>query len=170
MTYPNIVPGDDITDDLLNSMIPITKYKVTSEDRASTTTATLDSELFVTVEANAVYRVEIYIHYAAGNTGRLRTQWEVPTGSSGLRGTMGLDPAVTNATNAIGETRNGVHGFATNVDYGNRSSGFQALAFEEGIVVTTNPGTIGLMWCQASSDATNTTVANYSFMRVTRIG
>lgn len=170
MTYPNPRSGDEITAQLLRDMIPVNIYKPSTESVTNDPNVSDDSDLTIELEANAVYKVEFDIHYAAGGTGQFKTAWTTPSGSSGLKSCLGLTPSVVDATNPSGEMRSGVHLLSTIVNYGNRSGGNQAYAREEGVVATTTSGTLALQWAQNASNATATSVAGYSSMRVTRIG
>ena len=63
--YPSIYAGQRLTGTLLQSMMPDIIVKNTNEDRPSTTTLANDTDLVATLEANAVYHVVMYVHFAA---------------------------------------------------------------------------------------------------------
>lgn len=169
--YPQIAAGDELTADLLMSMIPQTINKPSNTGRSSTATPTIDPDLQMTLEANATYFVEFHLHYAAADAAQFRTDWTVPTGATGNKCVIGMSASNTgnaNADNATG--RFGVHGFGTDVTYGTRNNGAdQVYALETATVITTNSGTVGINWAQATSNAATTTLYATSFMRVTRI-
>jgi hypothetical protein len=175
--YPTIYAGQRLTGTLLRSMMPDIIVKNTNEDRASTTTLANDSDLVATLEANAVYHVTMYIHFAALDAAQFQTQWALPTGASGNRSANGAayelassGAATAQAANG-GYHRSGVHGFGTAVRYGTRASATnQALAIEEGVVTTSSTaGTIALMWAQFTSNATATRVGAGSSMHIRRL-
>ncbi|MET8766312.1 hypothetical protein [Streptomyces sp. NPDC004658] len=168
-TYPPIRAGQRITSTLLTSMLPLEAYKPSDTTRLATTTVADDPDLTLTLEANAIYYVEIFIHYASPSTELLKTQWTVPSGASGLRSAWGVASSVV-AADPAGDGRWGVHAFTTDVIYGTRTSGTnQSQAVETGNVATTSAGVIALKWAQNTSGATGTKVAAGSYMRVKRI-
>lgn len=170
--YPDIAAGDDITVDLLQAMIPQHFYKTANTDRTSTTTFADDPDLTVSLEANAVYFVEMFILYAALDAADIKTEWTIPSGATGTKTCIGAaSDAVANANADSIEVRTGVHGFGTDVVYGaprNSASNLQG-ALESGVVTTTNAGTLALAWAQNTSNGTATRVGSGSYMRVTRL-
>jgi hypothetical protein len=167
-TYPTILAGQRITSGLLTSMLPNIIYKAQNEDRTSTTTLTADSELSIDLEANAVYFIDMEIHYAA-DTGQFKTTWSVPTGATGNRSSLGAASNATSYDNVDG--RFGVHNYGTEVPMGDRNnSGNQVVAIERSIITTsTTAGSLTLMWAQNVSSATITRVAAGSFIIAHRI-
>lgn len=169
--YPQIAAGDELTADLLMSMLPRCINKPNDTARQNTATPADDPDLTMQLEANATYFVEFHIHYAAVDAAQFRTDWTVPSGASGNRCVLGMSPSNltnTNADNATG--RYGVHAYATDVTYGTRNHATnQAYALETATVVTTSAGTLALRWAQLTSNAGFTTVFSTSFMRVTRL-
>lgn len=167
--YPSIAAGTDITDDLLNSMMPAFVLKPSDTSRTSTTTFTADPDLTFSLAANATYEIVLYLHYSGHQSGLIKTQWTVPSGATGLRSGIGAASTNTDA-NLQGDGRFAVHGFTTAVTYGTRTtSTFQCAAIEEGIVTTTNAGTFSLDWAQNASHATATTVHSNSRLWVRRL-
>jgi hypothetical protein len=171
--YPNIQPGATITADLLNKMMPQVIYKPAHTDRASTTTFTDDPDLIVPLEANGVYYVRMMLHHASTDATRFKTMWRVPSGTlGGNRSCVGPDQGqILSGTSSGGTGRWGVHNFSTASTYGNRNdAGNQAFAMEEGVIfMGSTPGTLALQWAQATSGATNTRLAQGSFMEVRRL-
>lgn len=170
--YPDIAAGDDITVDLLQAMIPQHFYKTANTDRTSTTTFADDPDLTCELEANSVYFVEMFLCYAALDAADIKTEWTVPTGATGVKSCMGPASDAVAETNANSiEGRWGVHGFGTDVTYGaprNSASNLQ-YAQENGVVTTTNAGTLALAWAQNTSNGTATRMGSGSYMRVTRL-
>lgn len=167
--YPVLYAGQRITaDGVLTAMQQQFVLKVSNEDRASTTTLTADTDLQIALEANAVYQVEMFIHYAA-NGGGFQTEWSTPSGATGNRWCLGEGSTQVSADNVSG--RWGVHNFTgTLIKYGDRASSTNLSgALEQGIVTTSSAGTLALTWAQTSSNAANTRVGAASFMRVTRL-
>lgn len=173
-TNPNVTSGTEITADLLNSMLPMFKYKSGNTDRASTTVFADDPDLTITLEANSVYFVEMYIAYAGlmpttTTGGRFKTSWTTPSGATGNRSSIGSAAANSiDATDTNG--RFGIHNYTTSVTYGTRNSASNlCLAIETSIVTTTNAGTLALQWAQVASDATASRVGTGSYMRVRKL-
>lgn len=173
--YPALYAGERPTADLLLPMIPDVYYKVGNTDRSATTTLADDPDLTTTVEANAVYHVTCYIHFAALDAAQIQTAWTVPAGATGNRSAFGAAFQLAGGANTAvaadgGYHRSGCHGYATPVRYGSRNNSvFQCLALEESIVTTSSAGTLALQWAQAVSNAGATRVAAGSSLHVRRL-
>lgn len=166
--YPPIPPGRILTSGLMMSMLPDTVAKDAHEDRASTAVLAVDSDLQISLEANAVYDVKMYIHYAAISAAGFQTDWSVPTGATGNRWALGAGSTQVASDNVSG--RWGVHTFATACEYGDRASATNQLgALEQAVVTTTNAGILALRWAQATSNATATRVAAGSYLTARRL-
>lgn len=169
--YPVLYGGQRPTADLLTAMMPDEYYKVGNTDRAATTTLADDPDLTCTLEANAVYRVAFYLHFAALDAARFKTAWTVPAGATGNRSAVGPDQAaILSGTSSGGQGRWGVHAYTTACTYGNRNDAvLQCFALEESILTTSSAGTLALQWAQATSNATATRLAAGSYMSVKRL-
>jgi hypothetical protein len=170
-TYPVINPGQTVTADLMNSMLPQIYWKANSEDRVSTTTLADDSDLVAPLAANAVYHVTMYLHFAAKATPRIKTQWRVPGGVSGNRSAIGPDQGAILTASSGGQGRFGVHNYTTDVIYGTRDNNtLQCIAVEEGTVTTgATAGTIALQWAQQTSGTDFTRMGSGSYMEIRRL-
>ncbi|NED75284.1 hypothetical protein G3I51_23760 [Streptomyces sp. SID9944] len=171
MPYPTIYAGQRITTALLASMQPIEVYKAGNTDRASTTTFADDPDLTVQLEANAVYRAQFFLHYAATNIARFKTMWTVPSGASGNRTAVGPDQGqVLSGTSSGGTGRWGMHNFNTACTYGTRdSSTALCSAVEEGVIFTTSAGTLAIQWAQSTADAAAARLGAGSSLSVRRL-
>lgn len=175
MRYPTIYAGQRLTGLLLQTMLPDIIFKGTNEDRASTTTVANDAELTATLEANAVYHIQFFIHFAAIEAAQFQTQWTVPASATGVRSAVGAayqlaGGAATASAADGGYHRSGVHAYATAVRYGTRASASnQAATLEESILTTVSAGTLALQWAQAVSNASATRVAAGSSLHVRRL-
>lgn len=173
--YPVMYAGQRLTGQLLQAAQPDIYTKVTNLDRAATTTVTDDPDLTATLEANAVYHVTMYIHFAALDVSQFQTQWTVPASASGIRSAVG--PAWTLAGGAGtaaaadgGYHRSGAHGYGTAVRYGTRNSASnQCTSVEESVLTTVSGGTLALQWAQALSNASPTRVAAGSSLHIRRL-
>ncbi|MGW6738668.1 hypothetical protein [Streptomyces sp. NPDC055013] len=150
---------------------PRTIYRETDLDRASTTTFVADPVLQASLAANAVYLIEVYLYYGALAAADIKTQWTVPAGATGNRSCFGPGSSASDssATNIV--VRCGVHAFTTSIPYeGVRNSQSNlTLAWESGIVTTTNSGTFSFDWAQNTSNATGSRMGANSWLRVTRL-
>jgi hypothetical protein len=169
--FPVWNPGQDITADALNLMLPQIYWKANSEDRVSTTTLADDSDLVAPLKANAVYHVTMYIHYTALDANRIKTAWRVPSGVSGNRSALGADQGQILSSSSGGQGRWGVHNYGTTVQYGTRvNAGDQCIAIEDAIVTMGSvDGTLALQWAQQTSSTSITRVAAGSYMEVRRL-
>jgi len=165
--YPVILAGSRITAGLLSSMMPLEAYKAADLFRTTTTLAD-DPDLQMQLEGGATYRIQMWIYYSAVHVEQLKTAWNVPFGASGLKGSWGAAPAVSDGT-PVGDGRWGIHGFTTTCVYGDRNSSNQVLARETGHVVTTGPGILALQWAQNASGSVGVRVAQGSYMTAKRI-
>lgn len=168
--YPDWAAGDLITASGLNYTQGQRIYKAAATSRSSTTTLADDPDLTVTLDANAVYFIEMHLHFVAQTTPLIKTAWTVPSGATGNRMAIGSGSAAsdTNMNNVSG--RFGVHGFTTEVVYGTRGANTnQSGAIESAIVTTTSSGTLALQWAQNTSNATASQMSAGSMMFVKRI-
>ncbi len=169
--YPDIAAGRPVTAALLRSMLPEIVYKATIDTRTNNTLA-LDTELFVTAEANASYMVEFVLEPAAVTAEGFKTDWVVPAGSSGFKGVLGPSSTASNSNADLITMRAGVHAFVTAVPYaGVRNNANAAFSVRESGVVTTagTAGTIGIRWAQNTTGATGAKLLSGSYMKVYRV-
>ena len=169
--YPEIRAGVRPTAALLAAMMPLIVVKEITEERTSTTTLTIDSELQFEGVAGGKYLVEFNLIPAATSAAGFVTEWVVPLGASGFKNVLG--PA-SNASNANADNitmRAGTHGYGTDVPYaGVRNSNTDGVTVQEWSVITLgNAGTVGLAWAQNSSSGTASRLFTGSWMRATRL-
>lgn len=172
--YP-AVSARRITTTLLSSMIDNYVIKPGDTTRASTTTNTSDPDLVTgTLTAGGVYAVEFHVRFAGLQAAGLKTNWLVPTGTSGNRDCMGPGSANVAETNAnTTEMRWAVHGYSTAVAYTNprNSTGAQVHLIEKALVtVGATAGTIAFQWAQNVSNATGTVVVAGSYVKWRQVG
>lgn len=154
--YPDWAAGDQVSAQALNDTEGYYIYKASTTGPRTGTTPLADPDLTFEMDANAVYLVKTSLRYTCLNADDFRTDWTTPSGAAGLRSCLGQAARV--ATDASGDTAEadivhiGVHGFGTDVDYGNsRNSGTnQVSAWEEAIVTTTSSGTFAQNWSSAN--------------------
>lgn len=169
-SYPTWVGGQDITADLLNAMLPKVVRKTADTSRASTTTATADPELTISLEANAVYIWDGWLKYFADPAADLTVDFTAPTGTLGEwvgfaagSGTSGV--AVTTGYSIRTETNDIQQGR----NYYGTTDSQHGLLLRGTIRVGSTAGTFSLDWAQGTSNATATVVYTDSWLRFQRI-
>lgn len=135
--------------------------------RTSTTTAAVDPDLLVTLEANTTYLIELNM-FMSGTAGDLKTSWNMPAGALMYRWALGPDVGAT--SNANISMRSSVHLAATEVTYGVFSESSWSGASETIVIfMSSTAGVVQLKFAQNSSSATPSGLRAASFMKVTRI-
>lgn len=127
-----------------------------------------DDHLTVTVEANAVYRVEAALKYGAGTTGDFKFGFTAPAGATldwggGQVGTSGLSS----------ESGSDLHSSKTLADTFT-TGGIGATTWLQAhvvglLVVSSTAGSFTLQWAQGVSDATATNLELGSWLRLARV-
>lgn len=168
--YPVWTAGEDITADKISA--GLTEIIVADADQTvnNSTTLVSSTELICPLAANSLYEVQFFICYNSGGaTADFRTDWDVPAGATGNKWALGLSDSVSNAT-PEGIMRSGVHGFATDITYGNRGATTnQIFAMEGGIITVTTAGNVTLRFAQGTAQAVDTQLKIGSYMKVTRL-
>lgn len=140
--------------------------KTADETIASTTTLQDDNDLFVSVEANAIYHVIVSLKELSQPGDDFKTGWTGPAGygfNGEARGPSGAAAALTDLVAA--DVGTGSHG----IQFGGIAS-FNLPVRIEGILTTSGTaGTFRLQWAQFSSSASGTTVKAGSFMVLRRV-
>jgi hypothetical protein len=137
-------------------------------DETITSNATLqdDNDLFVTVEANAIYHTLVLVKEVSQATDDFKTGFTGPSGysfSGEARAPRG--DAAGNAEVGGWDIGAGAHGIA----FGG-AAGFNLPVHLEGILITAGTaGTFRLQWAQSSASASGTTVRAGSFMILRRV-
>lgn len=165
--YPTILAGDRITASLLTSTLPISVIKSADETRISTVTPTNDSEIFLAVEANAIYRVVGFFKYNSDATADFRITWTGPAGATFEYVAVAIDTATT--------TVNGTVQMATNTIATSRPYGGAGTASNVGMDISgtlrvgSTAGTLQLQWAQGTSQAITTTLKADSWITLERV-
>lgn len=140
----------------------LVKFKSSNNTAVNnSTTYTSDSDLFVSVVANATYEFRLFCLFQSNATPGFKIRFTVPTGAT-MPGTVFqcLQPAVTyGMTGALGEVT-GITG-----------TGATSPIDEHGLLVTgANAGTFQFQWSQNTANASNTFTVAGSYLFVNRIG
>jgi hypothetical protein len=157
--------------DFISALVPDVFWKAAATSRASTTTLADDPDLTTTLAANAVYWVQMWLHFVSQTTPLIQTAWTVPSGATGNRGVIGPGSSSNQASSDNVSGRFGVHGFATSIVYGTRGATTNQLGCSETAVVFTSSssGTLALQWAQNTSNATASQMSAGSVMLVKRL-
>lgn len=169
--YPTFVGGQRLTAALLTSMLPLHAHKDSDTTIISDSTLNDDPDLFVTVEANAVYRLDFHLITLGNATGDFKMQFDGPTGTTGTWGAYAL---ATGATTQAGNADSGKEVIRTTIgsprSYGTVSTGSGQIILGMGLVRTdATAGTFKLSWSQDTSTATNTVLVSNSFIELRRV-
>lgn len=169
--YPPMIAGQTMTADLFTAYQDDWVFKQVTTTRASTTTFADDPELQYPLVGGATYRIDLLLHVASNTAAQVKTNWNIPTGASGLKECWGADAATTLNGTAGGTPRSGVHQLTNSVAYGDRNNGatLQHLITEGAVLTTLGAGTFALQWAQNASNATGTIMAIGSYMKIRRL-
>jgi hypothetical protein len=169
--YPAIAAGATITSSLLTGLQMQFIKKGNTTSRTSTTSVTDDPDLVFPVVANAIYFVEWGIYYDGLTAGSINTQWDVPSGASGLKAVFGPGSSASDGSADNISMRCGVHGYTTSIKYScARNSTNQQFAMENSVItIGSTAGNVALAWAQATSNGTATEVQSGSWGRCLRL-
>lgn len=144
--------------------------KAADQNLTSSITMTNDSDLFVSLVANATYKVEIYGSCKSPANG-LQTSWSVPAGTTGVKMCIGPTSIVADGQNR-GDTRMRIQAataFTTAITYSVDLT-VQTVVQETGLISTAGTaGTFNWQWAQITSSATAATMFTGSYMIVERL-
>jgi len=168
--YPLVAAGLTITAQMLNDMQPEVVYATAVQSVTNSTTLQNDSELVVALLANASYVVEVVASFDVTAASNLKTQWLVPTGSTGMRqciGATGTSGTFTSRVDCAGKFE--PVRFGTNSVSILDTSGNGQPVFETGVVnVGPTAGNVRFQWGQNTAQNVALNRQTFSFMRVTR--
>jgi len=155
--------GDILHADDLN---PLFAYKTADESVNSGTTGTTlqdDDHLFLSVAANTRYLVECFFAWTSPVAADFKFTFTTPVGVAGMW--TALNPTLASAVSApyTGSLSWGSTGTfeGFNLDMFARVNGI--------LVVGGTAGTLRLQWAQNTANASNTTVRQYSWLRLIKV-
>lgn len=126
-----------------------------------------DPVLVGAVDTGATYMWEAGIFYDSSTTADIKFAFTTPTFSAMRWSGTGL---ATTAAGNEGDMRNAtVSASGTSTQFGGIGVGTIIFAKIEGFIVTTAAGNIQLQFAQQTSDPTNTTIRNGSYLRIWRM-
>lgn len=167
-TYPSVLAGQDITADLLNSMLPQIAVKSVGEAVTSSIAQQNDNELFVPAVANATYFVELWLLHDSAVAGDISIGWAALSGATFSWGVVGPHIGATTSS-TVTDVNMQTRALNEAADLGGGgSTGTTAIA--KGIFTTASTsGNIQLTWAQRVSSVTATNVRAGSFLSARRI-
>lgn len=164
--YPNLLAGQRITAELLESMQPLWVGKTVTTDRASTTTISADPELVLPVEANAEYVFEFYWRVSGITAGGIDIQITTPTGATGSYSCnrLAADQADTGTRTSTRLLFNVETEFSTP-----STSAHQVIEGSGRVITGGTAGNLSIDWAQNASNATATSMTSDSWIQLTRV-
>lgn len=167
--YPAYLAGMILTADRLIASQPDIVTKGSTESVTSSTTLQNDDELFLSVEANATYTMELCLFHDSdtGAASDVKIGWSYPSGATMNWGVHGANTAATSSSGVTStnmQTRiiSEVAAFG-----GGDSTG--TTAYVEGVLITSSTaGTFRLQWAQETSNAVASNVRAGSWLKLQR--
>jgi hypothetical protein len=151
-------------------MRPLFAYKTAEAQLANANTTLFnDTHLFLPMQTNAWYALDGMLVWESGTTGDIKFGWTVPAGAFMQRWSLiGID---TTATTLIGVTNVGISSSAgTTLARGGVAVGTMEVGHLQGLVQTAGTaGNLQLQWAQNASEAVNTRLKQYSWIRLMRV-
>lgn len=155
------VPSAPVSSSL--SVVKTANESVTSSDVLQD-----DNELFFAVGPNERWSVVMWLIYDATTTGDLKTDWSLPSGSSGVHGGLRLIVPATGP--ASGVNANGTS-IGTPVTMGGVGAGVVAIASMYAAILTGSVGgNVKFQWAQGTSTGTASTLQAGSLLVATLVG
>lgn len=169
-TTGSYVTAIDASGATTKSNLGISRYVVKASDESVTSSTTMqdDDDLSFTVSSGETWEVEFVLFVNAATGGDIKAQVVTPASSTVK---LGLDAVLFSTGTTFGD-----------VDRFSASSGSEPNAYQgagggasdnmmrlQGLVTTTNSGTIKLQWAQNASSGTATIVRAKSYVRYTRV-
>lgn len=165
--YPLIPPGTTLTTAILASLLPDVATKSAVEAVTNSITMQNDDELFVSVEANATYSVDLHLYYDAATAGDITIGWSGPTGAAMTWGMIGAHVNETSSTTVTNVTM-GVFTIAQTNDLGGGASTGTYAVVHGTLTTAGTAGTLNFRWAQRALSATATNVRAGSQLIVKR--
>jgi hypothetical protein len=158
--------------DVIGAFYPTVKlaYKTDNQVISNSTTLTDDTALFLDLDPNGIYEVELVFVASGYASSDLKCDWTLTNVTP-----LSLRMRIGNATTTTSTSDNS-H-IATNRQYHNTALAYGVEASSNGTNIekficstSSSTGHIHFRWCQNSASVENITVANGSYLKATRIG
>lgn len=157
MTSP-ILAGHTPTAARLNALGAVLSAKTADQTVINSTTFVSDTELFLSVAANAVYILDGVIVYQSGTTPDWKMRWTYPTG---LTMTYTMLAQVTTFTAFVFSE--------TGIPVNDGTGGTFACTLQGTVTTSSTAGTLQLQWAQNTANASNTLVRVGSYLSLSRV-
>jgi hypothetical protein len=166
MPPPIWTPGQILNAADVNSwFVPVIVVKGSDQSRASNTTLSADSELFVAVAASATYLVHLFLNYSGAAEGTSDIKWQFVIPASATLRAHHIHEGPAGSANCI----EGITGSSVN-NAGTKGAGIQCGLTALGtLIVAGTSGNVTINWAQNTSNATATIVAAQSSLMLQRL-
>jgi hypothetical protein len=145
--------------------------KAANESVTSSTTVQNDDDFSVSLEAEKIYAIDLYLTVSGAAAGDYKGQWAVTGGVVGYTSKMCLGPESGTASVSATLVFARSVGVTSPVTYGVDGTN-NSMISEHFLAETTTAGTAGtltLQWAQGTSSATATIVGSGSYMVITEV-
>jgi len=167
--YPEVLAGNRITAQLLDSMLPDIVIKPANETVTSSTTLQNDDDLFVSVEANAQYDVFLTVfHDSEATSGDIKFSWTGPSGAT-MNWGVHTPTLTTTSSTTVPDTNMQVRLINEVVETGGADNTGTTMFASGSLTTSSTAGTLQLQWAQQTSNATASTVRAGSKLHVRRV-
>lgn len=142
---------------LITEVRPVLARKTSNQTVNNSATLVDDTALVISLAASATYRIALDLIWSSGTTPDFKFDWVIPSGGTGAW-TVG---AVVGAAE--------YHGSLTWATFaGMDGTGGVLFTRCEGVLTTTNAGTLQLRWAQGTATASDTIVYAHSLLTAYR--
>lgn len=150
---------------------PLFARKTATESVTSNTTVQADDHLFVTLEANSTYVLDMWLNGTGADAGDLKYNFTYPSGTSVAAGAATYNTASTGAAPVINSLGSASDGTSPTIDFtAGTIAGVSISVIVRGLVVVgATAGNLALQWAQNSSNGTATTLDAGSYLMLTRV-
>ncbi|MFM9563241.1 MULTISPECIES: hypothetical protein [Streptomyces] len=169
--YPEIPAGRRITDELLESMLPLEVVKTVTETVTNATTGTTyqdDNELFLPAEVNGVYRFKLFLLHSAGTTGKFRMRFSAPSGAAVNWGVHATHVNITSST-TVADMSNPSRILSDDQQMGGGDLAGTTAYIMGTLTMGSTAGNLMLQWAQITANAAATQVRAGSWLTMKRV-
>jgi hypothetical protein len=166
----NIVTDLNVVGNIFATGTGFTKVirKTVDEPRTNTTTAAVDPELYVDLEANTTYLLELYLFVSGLAAADIKTSWNIPASTTFYRWSLGPDTSAVGNSNVT--MRSAIHLATSEPGYGlNTDTSWVGIKETCMVYLGATAGRVQFKFAQNTANATPTIVKSYSFMKVTKV-
>lgn len=155
-----------------NNLIEKNKIKVILKSETETvnnsTVLQSDNEFTTQLDENSIYEIEVKLAVSGAANADFKTDWVVTGGVEQLTTRTCLGPATTSTSNADCNMRATNYSLTASVSYGCDGS-TAAYISEIFLVKVLATGTLTMRWAQNTAQASDTSVSDNSYMKITKV-